>query len=167
MKFSVYLLAVIAVLVGLFVLLKPDASAPPTDNKATAAAAPAPAVPATAPTPSAPGTANAPTPVTTAASTPPPSATPPPEPRVFALDVRKGRLVSGPTVIQVKKGDEVVLRLTTDIADEMHLHGYDLNLKTRAGETSTLRFSATRTGRFGYELHHSKAELGALEVYPR
>ena len=30
-----------------------------------------------------------------------------------------------------------------------------------------LRFMATRTGRFGLELHRAQAELGALEVYPR
>jgi hypothetical protein len=56
--------------------------------------------------------------------------------------------------------------LKSDIADELHLHGYDLHIKTKPGETATLRFNASKTGRFGYELHHAKAELGALEVYP-
>ncbi len=69
--------------------------------------------------------------------------------------------------LQVQVGDEVELSITTADDDELHLHGYDLALPLRAGETGTLRFVAEHAGRFELELHHAHAELGVLEVSPR
>lgn len=88
-------------------------------------------------------------------------------PVVFDLVIQRGRLVTGPAVIQVRQGDEVIFRMICDSSDELHLHGYNLHLTLVPDKTTTLQFSAKQTGRFGYELHHAKAELGALEVYPR
>ena len=163
MKFSLYLLAVLAVLGGLFLFFRPQNPSPPASATAERAQpATAPTVAPATPQPVAPGTAQA-----VAPATPQAAAAVPSPPESFDLVIRQGRLVSGPTVIKVHQGDDVIVHLTSDAADELHLHGYDLHAKTRAGETVTLQFSATRTGRFGYELHHANAELGALEVYPR
>ncbi len=71
------------------------------------------------------------------------------------------------SVLEVQVGDEVELSITTAGDDELHLHGYDLALPLRAGETGTLRFTAEHAGRFELELHHAHAELGVLEVSPR
>ena len=150
MKFSIYFLAILAVLGGLLLFFKPESPSPPSTSTANEAAASNVLAKV--------GTSSSPEAV-------PPS--PPPPSKVFEIMIRHGQLVSGPAVIQVHKGDDVIVRLTSDTSDELHLHGYDLHVNTRPGETTTLQFSATRTGRFGYELHHSKAELGALEVYPR
>jgi FtsP/CotA-like multicopper oxidase with cupredoxin domain len=149
MKFSVYLLAVLAVLGGLFVLFRPGSPSPPANVKTER---------------SEPSKSAAPSSVS---ATPEALAPAPAPPQIFDLVIRRGRLVSGPAVIQVHQGDEVTIHLTADASDELHLHGYDLHAQTRAGETTTLQFSATKTGRFGYELHHTQTELGALEVYPR
>jgi len=86
---------------------------------------------------------------------------------VFEWVVKNGRLVSGPALIQVHEGQQVVLRITSDASDELHLHGYDLHARIRPQQTASLEFRANRTGRFGLELHKAHAELGALEVYPR
>jgi hypothetical protein len=86
---------------------------------------------------------------------------------ITELQIRSGRLVSGPTVIKVAQGDEVTLQISSDVADELHLHGYDLHLKIPAGEPAILKFNADRSGRFPYELHHAHSDIGALEVYPR
>ena len=83
------------------------------------------------------------------------------------LFIEKGRIVRGPGVIQVKQNDHVVFHVTSDQADEMHLHGYNLRLRLKPRERATLEFDARRTGRFTFELHRLDAELGALEVYPR
>jgi hypothetical protein len=157
MKLSMYLLGVLAVLGGLFLFFRPHSASPPSITVAERAQ-PAPATPQ--PAASAPPQAVAVAPQQAVAPAPP-------SPEIFDLVIRQGRLVSGPTVIKVHQGDDVILHLTSDAADELHLHGYDLHAKTRPGETVTLQFNATRTGRFGYELHHANAELGALEVYPR
>ena len=150
MKRGLYLLAVIAVLAAVFIKLemRPPAEERPADKNA---------VPLQSIAPSA---AVAPPPAIAAAS-----GTPAGSP--IELLVRGGRLVSGPTVIKVAQGDDVTLQITSDAADELHLHGYDLHLHLVAGEPAILKFTASRSGRFEYELHHAHADLGALEVYPR
>src|SRR5262245_29857348 len=117
MKFTAYLLAVIAVLVGLFMYFKPQGSNPPP------AVSQAPADPAAAlnePSGAAPKAA---------AAAPQQTAPAPPSPLTFDFVIRKGRLQSGPTVVQVHEGDDVVLSFNADAADEVHLHGYNLHTK--------------------------------------
>ena len=43
----------------------------------------------------------------------------------------------------VNKGDRVVLVVKSDVADEIHLHGYDLSRDVTAGGTARLPFTAT------------------------
>ena len=86
--------------------------------------------------------------------------------REFDLAVAGGKLVSGPAVIQVAQGTEVTIRIRSDRADELHLHGYDLHARINANEPAELKFTADKSGRFEYELHGSHRELGALEVRP-
>lgn len=87
--------------------------------------------------------------------------------RVFELQVKEGRLASGPSLISAVQGDEIVLRVTSDKADDLHLHGYELGMRLQAGVPGELRFIAHRGGRFEYELHQAHAEIGVLEVQPR
>jgi hypothetical protein len=87
--------------------------------------------------------------------------------KAFELVLRDGKLVSGPQSFQVRQGEHVTLRIDSNAGDELHLHGYDLKLAIQAGEPATLQFSASRSGRFGIELHKHHSELGALEVYPQ
>jgi hypothetical protein len=86
---------------------------------------------------------------------------------IFDLVLKDGKLVSGQSVIQVHRGEQVVLRIKSNTSDELHLHGYDLQARITPQETAVLEFSANRTGRFTLELHQAQTELGALEVYPR
>jgi hypothetical protein len=83
------------------------------------------------------------------------------------LVVKGGRLVSGDPLVKVRQGDSVTLRVTSDKADELHLHGYDRHAHIKAGATAVVTLKADRTGRFPFELHKSHVELGTLEVYPR
>jgi hypothetical protein len=84
----------------------------------------------------------------------------------FELTVAGGKLVSGPAVIRVAQGTRVTIRIRSDRADELHLHGYDLHARIDADEPAELEFEADKSGRFEYELHRSHLELGALEVRP-
>src|SRR5579871_3561439 len=43
--------------------------------------------------------------------------------QVFTFVVNKGRLESGLPVMQVHEGEHVTVRITSDHADEVHLHG--------------------------------------------
>jgi hypothetical protein len=90
-----------------------------------------------------------------------------PKPQLFELTVSKGKLVSGPAIIQVREGDDVQLQITSDRADELHMHGYDLHLLLKPNVAATLAFKAEHSGRFDYELHHAHTDLGTLEVQPK
>lgn len=90
-----------------------------------------------------------------------------PASKAFDFVVRDGKRVSGPAALQVRQGDQVTLRIESNANDELHVHGYDLKLRLKAGEAATLEFAAARSGRFELELHRRHTELGALEVYPK
>jgi hypothetical protein len=83
------------------------------------------------------------------------------------LVIKGGQLVSGPKVIRLKRDDQVKLVVVTDRADELHLHGYNLEQKVAPGRPATLEFAAKRTGRFALELHKSGTEVSVLEIYPK
>jgi heme/copper-type cytochrome/quinol oxidase subunit 2 len=87
--------------------------------------------------------------------------------QVFDIVVQQGKRVSGAPVLKVQQGEDVTLHITSDTADEFHLHGYNLLVQLRPHQTATVHFVAKLAGRFTYELHKSDLELGALEVYPR
>lgn len=139
MKKSVLFLGLgIAVLAALFVLLKPAATPIAATSTTTETSSSA--------------VASAPVAITQHA---------------YEMVIEHGAKRSGPEVMQVTEGDEVTLTLRSDHADELHVHGYDLHAKVKAGVPTVLNFKANRTGRFTLELHHSNVELGALEVSPR
>jgi hypothetical protein len=64
----------------------------------------------------------------------------------------------------VAKGDRVVLVVTSDVADEVHLHGYDLSRDVAPGKTARLPFRATIVGRFEVELEDRGVQIADLTV---
>jgi ABC-type Fe3+-hydroxamate transport system substrate-binding protein len=66
----------------------------------------------------------------------------------------------------VKKGDKVVISVTSDTADEIHLHGYDLKRDVAAGGTAQIPFTATIPGRFEVELESRGVQIADLTVEP-
>lgn len=69
--------------------------------------------------------------------------------------------------VTVKQGQKVVLKVTSDIADQVHLHGYDLSKEVAPGQEAVIEFAADKTGRFDLELEKSDKALGVVEVYPK
>jgi hypothetical protein len=66
----------------------------------------------------------------------------------------------------VEKSDRVVIVVTSDVADEVHLHGYDLMRNVAAGGTTRIRFKATLPGRFEVELEDRGVQIADLTVEP-
>ena len=66
----------------------------------------------------------------------------------------------------VKQGDTVALVVTSDVADEIHLHGYDLKSNAGPGKTARIAFVAKIPGRFEIELEDHGVQIGDLEVEP-
>lgn len=77
----------------------------------------------------------------------------------------KGGKVDPPTHrVKVAKGTEVRLLVTSDKADELHVHGYELEKELPAGEQVTVDFTADQTGVFEIETHETELQLAQLEV---
>ena len=94
----------------------------------------------------------------------------------FDLKIEKGRVAQNMRLMRVKQGDAVRLRWSTDRAIDLHLHGYDIEIKVEPGKTTDMAFTARATGRFPIEEHksdargahsHGEAPLARIEVYPR
>ncbi|GAA1840351.1 hypothetical protein GCM10009836_19610 [Pseudonocardia ailaonensis] len=84
--------------------------------------------------------------------------------RTIAVSFARGK-VSGETGrVPVARGETVELVVTSDVAEEAHLHGYDRAAQIPAGGTATIRLVADVPGVFAFELHHSGAELLSLRV---
>lgn len=79
-----------------------------------------------------------------------------------------------PDAIDVCKGQQVTLEITTERAGEIHLHGYDEEVpgvEVEPGDTAIFEFTASLAGQFVIELHDEAAgtetEVGLLTVHER
>ncbi len=66
----------------------------------------------------------------------------------------------------VDRGDRVVLVVFSDVADEVHLHGYDISRDVSAGGTVRIQFTANVPGRFEVELEERGIQVADLTVEP-
>ena len=141
-------LAAVAALVVAFVLLRPDddddAVAPPTAE---------------------------PIPKTTEAATRPPTtgSTPTetaPERVRMVVRVQGGRPVGGIARATARQGEPVLLIVRSDVADHVHVHGYDLMGDVGPGSPARMQFRARLTGRFEIELEDRGQQIAQLTVLP-
>ena len=89
-----------------------------------------------------------------------------PRPTTVRIAVVGGVPRGGIVRATVHQGDHVVLVVTSDVADEVHLHGYDLKTEVAAGGTARLPFRATIPGRFEVELESRSTQIADLTVEP-
>ncbi|MEU6432533.1 hypothetical protein ABZ860_42065 [Microbispora sp. NPDC046973] len=76
-----------------------------------------------------------------------------------------GRKVTPPPGrIEVTKGQTVRITVTSDAADEAHLHGYDKEADLKPGTPASIEFVADETGLFEMETHESGLQLFQLVV---
>jgi hypothetical protein len=142
--------AAIAVAVVLFVVLRPD------DGDET--------IP---PTPATTGTTTTTTTTTTTErepSVPPPPR--PPAPAVVRITVRDGTPVGGVRRVTVGKGRRVNLIVTSNVADHVHLHGYDVMRDVGPGMPARISFRATIVGTVEAELEDRRVPLARITTQP-
>jgi hypothetical protein len=138
------LAAVVVIAVVGFIVLKPD------DKKETSSKQPA------ATTATAPGTA-------ANKGAKPAKPAPPPIPQVR---VKNGKPAGGIKKIEVNKGDRVRFVVRSDVADHVHVHGYDFMKDVKAGGKASFSFPAKIDGVFEVELEDRGEQIAELTVNP-
>jgi cytoskeletal protein RodZ len=83
------------------------------------------------------------------------------------INVVNGQPQGGVKTVSFEKNDQVVLKVNSDVADEIHVHGYDLMKDVEKGGSVTFNFKATIEGRFEVELEDAGTQIANLEVTPR
>ena len=82
----------------------------------------------------------------------------------LTLTVANGKVTGDTGRIKVKLGSVVRLVVTSDVADEVHVHTYDKHLDLAVGQTGTLTFTANIPAIVEIELERSKLLLTRLQV---
>ena len=87
-----------------------------------------------------------------------------PEVRVVALRYAGGEVVGGRARVAVGAGERVRLEVTSDVAEEVHVHGYDLEVPVAAASTTAIDLVGDLPGVWEVELHGTGDVLVELEV---
>lgn len=83
---------------------------------------------------------------------------------LFKIAVEGGVVKGGPRSLRVDKGDRVMIQITSDSEDEVHLHGIDIEADVAPRRQGTLEFTAKDQGSYELELHEAGTVLGAVVV---
>jgi len=86
--------------------------------------------------------------------------------RVPTVVVRDGEPVGGIQELEYDAGDEIRFEVSSDVADEVHVHGYDLSEDVTAGGTVSFDFPAEIEGIFEIELESRGTQIAELQVNP-
>ena len=139
------LVAAVLVAASLFVVLRPS-----DDDESGSSAT------TTQPTTTAGGT-------TTVAPPPPPA---PQGPARVEISIEGGVPAGGPRRVTVAKGRRVVLVVTSDVADHVHLHGYDVIRDVGPGSPARIAFRASIVGTVEAELEERGVQIASITTKP-
>ena len=79
---------------------------------------------------------------------------------------KSGQPVGGIKELDYNQGDQVSFRVRSGVADEVHVHGYDLHKDVAAGGTVSFDFPASISGAFVIELEARSEQIASLKVEP-
>jgi hypothetical protein len=82
----------------------------------------------------------------------------------IAVSVNDGKVSPKTHREKIPQNSHVRLIVTSDVDDEVHVHGFDVEKELSAGQPTTLEFTADQTGLFEVETHESGLQLLQLEV---
>lgn len=80
------------------------------------------------------------------------------------IQVVNGEVPDGLVLIDVVVGTHVTLAIRSNQRDELHVHSYDHELQILADQVTELTFVADQTGEFEFELHKQHRTIGLLRV---
>jgi hypothetical protein len=90
----------------------------------------------------------------------------PPQSRIPLIEVVNGEPVGGVAELSFAKGDDIRFVVESDVADHVHLHGYDVFQDVPAGGKVEFDVPATIEGVFEVELEDRVVPLAEITVEP-
>lgn len=90
----------------------------------------------------------------------------PDNPEIPTIVVVDGQPEGGVQELTFTEGDDIRFRVESDIAEEIHFHGYELAEEVAAGGSVEFDVPATITGQFEVELEHSVVPIAEITVNP-
>ena len=85
---------------------------------------------------------------------------------IFRIKVEDGVKTEGIDTLSVRVGEVVRFEVEADVADEIHVHGFDLRFATVPDEGVLVEFGAEAAGIFEVELEGAGLHLLDVEVTP-
>ncbi|MBA2763552.1 MAG: hypothetical protein H0U42_02550 [Thermoleophilaceae bacterium] len=138
------LIAAVAVVVVVFLLVRPSDEGPAPTTSAGGA---------TTSTEASPGEEK-------------PKPKPEPKPSIARIDVVDGEPKGAVAKIEVDSGEAIEFTVTSDVPEEIHVHGFDLYEDVGPGQKAAFDFPADLEGIFEVELHGSAVQIAELRVNP-
>jgi hypothetical protein len=91
---------------------------------------------------------------------------PEPKPDVPTIEVKNGEAVGGVQDLEFTAGDDIVFKVTSDEAAEVHFHGYDVAEEVEAGGEVEFDVPADIEGVFEVELEETAVQIAEVTVSP-
>jgi hypothetical protein len=84
--------------------------------------------------------------------------------KLIQVRVAGGKVETAERRVTVSRGDRVRVQVDSDVADEVHVHGFDLSRQVGPGTPATVEFTADLPGVWEVELENAKRKLFDLAV---
>jgi heme/copper-type cytochrome/quinol oxidase subunit 2 len=91
---------------------------------------------------------------------------PPSPPPIANVTIRNGKPVGGVQKLEFGKGQKVQFVVTSDVADHVHVHGYDIMKDVEPGKPTKFSFEGDIDGKFEVELEDRAEPIIDLVVTP-
>ena len=85
---------------------------------------------------------------------------------VPTIVIKDGQPVGGVRDLSFTQGDDIRFKVESDVADEVHFHGYDVGMDVEAGGSVTFDVPATDAGVFEVELEERVVPIAEITVNP-
>ena len=105
-----------------------------------------------------------PTPTLTSTPSDPTAAPSAPAVRVVTASYSGGEVTVDEPRVQTSLGEQVVLRISSDVTEQVHVHGYDLYVDVPAGGSVDIPITLTLPGSYEVELHGAGRPLLQLRT---
>jgi plastocyanin len=92
---------------------------------------------------------------------------PAPENLTVNVTIAKGQVNPANATLQAKVGQPITFHITSDAADELHVHSVpDHKFEIAAAPNQTFQFSVNVPGNVDVELHHLDRTIATIQVRP-